>query len=399
MALPHTNARPRPSAQPLSWVPTPAYRTIAHLIRERGTPISFREFMHIALYGDAGYYTGTRDRRVDYLTSPQTHSEFGACIARCLHRMWSAIDKPDRFSVLELGSGDGSLWRDASNEIKRTEDSGNQDARDFYNAIRYECHDIQLDTSQDGTAWPAYNQPRAEVAGPFQCILSNELLDAFPVNRYIIQDSELRELMVDINEDGKLLEIACQFQTDSITHDLGRPVSDYPDGYVIEFAPGIRDWAYQVHQSVPRGYVLTIDYGHPRNILYRPDRVGGTLRCYKNQVLGSDPFREVGQQDITAHVDFTLVNESLAKFNFKPSTPLMSQTDFLYHYGYGDTVMETRRKLVQAHDAEASIQLKSDLASLMALTDPRGLGGFKVAIHGRGVPQMPHDTEGLTDED
>ena len=398
MALPHPNARTRPSAPPLSWVPTPAYRTIAHLIRERGAPISFREFMHIALYGDSGYYTTIRNRRADYLTSPQTHSQFGACIARCLHRMWTTMGKPDRFSILELGPGDGSLWRDASNEIDRAADQGLPDAQQFQDAVRYESHDVQLDESRTQNATTAQSD-RHTVAHPFQCTLSNELLDAFPVNRYIIQESKLLQLMVDIGADGKLHEVAHPIPDNAVTPDLGRPVSDFPDGYILEFAPGIRDWAYQVHQSVPRGYVLTIDYGHPRNILYRTDRVGGTLRCYKDQILGSDPFREVGQQDITAHVDFTLVDESLAQFNFKPTTPLMTQTDFLYCYGYGDAVKVTRRKLVQARQTDASQTLKSDLASLMALTDPRGLGGFKVTIHGRNVPQLPHHTEGQKDED
>ena len=398
MALPHLNARTRPSAPPLSWVPTPAYRTIVHVIRERGAPISFREFMHIALYGDSGYYTSARDRRADYLTSPQTHSQFGACIARCLQRMWHAMGKPDRFSILELGSGDGALWRDASNEINKAADQGQPDAQHFQEAVRYESHDLQLDESRTQNATTAQGD-RHTVAHPFHCILSNELLDAFPVNRYIIQKSKLLQLMVNIGADGKLHEVAHPIPDNAVTPNLGLPLSEYPDGYILEFAPGIRDWANKVNESVQRGYVLTIDYGHPRNILYRTDRVGGTLRCYKDQILGSDPFREVGQQDITAHVDFTLVNESLAQFNFNPTTPLITQTDFLYCYGYCDAVKETRRKLVQAHDADASIQLKSDLASLIALTDPRGLGGFKVAIHGRSVPKLPHHTEGQTDED
>ena len=398
MALPNHSAPNGASAPPLSWVATPAYRTIAHLIRERGAPISFREFMHIALYGDSGYYTTIRNRRADYLTSPQTHSQFGACIARCLHRMWSAMGSPNTFSVLELGSGDGSLWRDASNEIERAADQKQQDAKDFRDSVRYESHDVQLNTSETGNV-PTAHSDRHNVADTFHCILSNELLDTFPVNRYIVQDSEIQELMVDIGTDGRLHEVPRPIPENTVTPDLGRPISDYPDGYILEYCPDIRDWATQVHQTVPIGYVLTIDYGHPRNTLYRPDRVGGTLRCYKDQILGSDPFREVGEQDITAHVDFTLVDESLARFNFIPNAPLMTQTDFLYCYGYGDAVINARRKLVQARNTVASQTLKSELASLMALSDPRGLGGFKVDIHGRGVPQLPHHTEGNTDED
>lgn len=398
MALPHPCEISEPSASPLDWVETPAYSAVADLIRQRGAPITFREFMQIALYGDSGYYTSTRDRRTDYLTSPQTHSEFGACIARCLHRMWTAIGKPDAFSVLELGSGDGALWRDASNEIERAAKHGNQDARDFQAAVRYHCHDAQHDRPHERKTWPAFSERRT-VEGTFDCTLSNELLDAFPVHRYIVRNSELQEIMVDLGSDGRLHEISHRIPANSVALDLGRPITDYPDGYILEYSPHVRNWANQAHQLVPIGYILTIDYGHPRNILYRPDRVGGTLRSYQDHVLGANPFRNVGEQDLTSHVDFTLVHESLAQFNFTPSTPLMSQSDFLYCYGYGQAVMNARRKLVQAHDADASTRLQSDLASLMALTDPRGLGGFKVAIHGRNVPPMQHDTGGHTDED
>lgn len=398
MALPDPCEISEPSAPPLGWVETPAYLAVADLIRQRGAPITFREFMQTALYGNSGYYTSSRDRRADYLTSPQTHSEFGACIARCLQRMWTTIGKPDEFSVLELGSGDGALSRQVSNEIERASEQGYPDARDFQAAVSYHCHDVQHDRPHERNTWPAHSERRT-VEGTFHCTLSNELLDAFPVHRYIVRNSELQEIAVDLGSDGRLHETSRPNSANSVAPNLGRPISDYPDGYILEYSPHERNWANQVHQLVPSGYILTIDYGHPRNVLYSPDRIGGTLRSYQDHVLGANPFRNVGEQDLTSHVDFTLVDESLAQFNFTPSTPLMSQSDFLYCYGYGQAVMNARRKLVQAHDAEASIPLQSDLASLMALSDPRGLGRFKVAIHGRNVPPMPHDTGGHTDED
>lgn len=401
MATHNPGVNVRANVPTLSWVQTPAHREVVRLIRQRGAPITFREFMETALYGANGYYTsmGTaRDGRDDYLTSPQTHPEFGARVARCLQRIWSAMGKPDSFSVFELGCGDGTLGSAVSNEIDQAAESDYPEAREFRNAVRYRGHDIRLDASEAQIPW-TLNQDWSNHGEPIHCMLSNELLDSFPVHRYMVRDSELWEIMVDVGHDGKLQESVTPTPAQHNLPQIGRPISAYPDGYILEYSPAVNEWAKRVSQSISRGYILTIDYGHRRDILYRPDRVGGTLRCYNNHVLGSDPFRQVGNHDITSHVDFTLVDESLAKFNFKPSVPLMTQTDFLYCYGYEDAVMNARRNLVEARNADESNQLKTELASLMALSDPRNLGSFKVAIHGRDVPPLPHETQGLTDED
>lgn len=398
MATHNPGVNVRANAPPPSWVETPAHRDIVRLIRQRGAPITFREFMETALYGPNGYYTSMGSARYDYLTSPQTHPEFGACIARFLQRIWSVMGKPDRFSVFELGCGDGALERAAANEIDRSAGSENTEARKFSDAVRYRGYDIRLDVSEAQNAW-TLNQERSDHEKSIHCILSNELLDSFPIHRYMVRDSKLWEIMVDEGCDGKLEDSVRPTPAQDILPQLGRPISEYPDGYILEYSPAVDEWAKRVSQSVSQGYILTIDYGHRRDILYRPDRVGGTLRCYNKHVLGSNPYRQIGDHDITSHVDFTLVDESLAKFNFKPSVPLITQTDFLYCYGYEDAVMNARRNLVEARSADESNRLQTELASLMALSDPRNLGRFKIAIHGRNVPPLPNDTQGLTDED
>ena len=372
---------------PTAWVRTPAYHDVVRAIRARG-PIPFSDFMQIALYGTHGYYTTPRDRRSDYRTSPQTHPEFGACVSRCLERMWHAFGEPTRFRVIELGAGDGSLMRDVLRSIRDAGGESDGAAR-FALALDYSAHDIapagadvdSLPTSEtlDGL--------RRQV-GDVHCVLSNELLDAFPTDRFVIKNGAMFELLVDVGESGRLCEVVGSEADVTLVPQLWLPISEFPDGYTGEFTLGIERWVADVARTVERGYVLTIDYGHPREALYHPSRVGGTLRSYSDQVLGSDPFRRVGETDLTAHVDLTRLSTAMAAHGFEEVAPLMSQADFLELHGYDDAVSKARREWSSARDPETADALRRRMADLRALVDPRGLGSFLVAIHGKGVPNL-----------
>ena len=377
----HPEAGQVPSA-PADWQATPAYCEVAALIREGG-PVTFAQFMQVALYGQHGYYTTPRDRRADYLTSPQTHPEFGACVARCLNLLWRKMGSPATFAVAELGAGDGSLMRDVLASVNAT--AG--DANNFADALEYAAYDLNpadAEVSDGIIAIDALDSASNE----FQCVISNELLDSFPVHRFVIHGDELLELMVDIDATGMLREIEGEPMDAQVATRLGYPLDAYPDGYVGEVAFGISDWAANMDRVIERGYALTIDYGHPREALYHPERIGGTLRCYSQHVLGSNPFRFVGDQDITAHVDFTNLQQRFADHGFVSCAPLMSQADFLGLHGYNAALRIARRDLINARDASEVSALRQRLASLLALGDTRGLGGFLVAMHGRGVPEL-----------
>lgn len=372
----------RSASPPIAQAATPAHQELVELIRSGG-PISFARFMQAALYGQHGYYTTPRDRRKDYLTSPQTHPEFGACVARCLERVWTAMGSPKTFAVAEIGAGDGALMRDVLAYAR----DGDTVADGFAEALDYKAYD--LCTAQDGDSGTiqtmnALRSPREK----FQCVLSNELLDAFPVHRFTIVGGAMLELFVDIDDDGMLREVAGGPMPPGVAERLGHPLTAYPDGYIGEVCVRISDWVADIARVIKRGYVLTIDYGHPREAMYHPDRVGGTLRCYSEHVLGWDPFRRVGEQDITAHVDFTHLQQCLASHGFAPSAPLMSQADFLELHGYEHALRQARRDLLGARDASEVGTMQHELESLRALSDPRGLGAFLVAIHGIGVPEL-----------
>ena len=371
---------------PLSWEATAAYGEVADQIRADG-PVPYSHFMRIALYGANGYYTTARNRRGDYLTSPQTHREFGACVMRCLRRMWSAMGRPDTFAVAEIGAGDGTLMRDIISASEHAAQSDRPDGPEFASALRYHAFDIGQ-ASADATSHIKHIDDLSLLEGGVQCVLSNELLDAFPVDRFVIRDSVMREVLVGIDGNGRLCEVEGARTDPQLARKLGYPLSEYPDGYTGELIQGLGLWVSEVSDLVKQGYVLTIDYGHPRELLYHPGRIGGTLRCYSDHVLGSDPFRRVGEHDISAHVDFTELDESFASPGLVSRAPLMTQADFLGLHGYDDAVMNTRRALGTVHDESDAHRLRHELTSLLALSDLRSLGAFMVAIHGVSVPML-----------
>ena len=372
---------------PLSWSATAAYQEVANRIAAEG-PIPFSQFMRIALYGASGYYTTARNKRKDYLTSPQTHPEFGACVMRCLKRMWSAMGRPDTFAVAELGAGDGALMRDiVSSATEGPSQEGCVYGAEFASALRYQAFDVSP-TSADATSQVKHIDEVALQSDGVQCVVSNELLDALPVNRFVIRDGVVREVLVGMDGTGKLCEVEGAPIDSHLAQKLGHPITDYPDGYKGELAQGFPEWTQQVANLVKQGYVLTIDYGHPRKVLYDLERVGGTLRCYSDHVLGSDPFRSVGDHDISAHVDFTELDESLAARGFTARATLMTQADFLGLHGYDDAVLNARRVLATVQDETEANRLRQELSFLLALGDLRGLGAFMVAIHGVEVPML-----------
>ena len=361
---------------------TPARQIVAAEIRDRG-PITFARFMEIALYGEHGYYTSSPNPGFDYATSPQMHPAFGALIAGWLVKAWEALGGPEVFDVVEIGAGDGGLARDILDAVSDVDTRNG-----FASALRYRPYDIRPRGSVLGIGALTTLEP---IVG---CVISNELLDAFPCHMFTIRDGTVLELVRgDLGPDDELAFLDGEVSRTEIADRVGPIANQLPNGYRGEVNLGIVDWASTMAQILQRGYVLTIDYGYARQALYHPDRAEGSLRCYRDHVLGQNPFRDIGLQDITAHVDFTAVDEALTKFGFEQLVPLRTQRDFLFDLGIGDYILQVRQRLAQPLDESDSYQLIEELRSMNALIDTRGLGGFKVAQY--GIDAMSLNLEGL----
>jgi SAM-dependent MidA family methyltransferase len=211
------------------------------------------------------------------------------------------------------------------------------------------------------------------------CILSNELVDAFPVHRVRAERGRLLELMVGLDGDSFVdvpaepsPEVLAYFDTLQL-----RPGEGCEGEVNLEAAPWIRKAA----ASLDRGYVLTLDYGYQASEMWTPQRRSGTLLTFFRHMAGADPYQRVGRQDITASVDFTTFAGAGAEAGLS-TLSLTTQAEFLVRAGIGSTI--ARRP--ERNELEAYHSLRR---AVLELTDMAGLGRVKVLLQGRDVPATP----------
>jgi len=359
---------------------------IAHIAKYG--PVTFESFMNFVLYdNDQGYYP-TRRRTSgskpvgtdgDYFTSPITHPVFGALLALQLREMWLLLDSPSEFTVVEMGAGDGTLRLDILEYVQ-------QELPDFAQTIRYVATDLVPPSNVNGVIGNSCLP--VDVVG---CIISNELLDAYPFNRFIVRDGVVKEIFVDY-QGGGFVDSVGEVSEPEITARVDPFLDSLTEGYKGEVNLRLAYWSDSVSATLQRGYVITIDYGYDRPDLYESSRRSGSMRCYYQHTLSQDPLRRIGKQDITSHVDFTAVDHTLMVNRIK-RVGTLSQRQFLFNLGLKDFSDDiTLRSLTKELSREDS---QENLAAIEALIDAEGLGKFRVVVHSKSIDQA-HRITGIT---
>jgi SAM-dependent MidA family methyltransferase len=352
---------------------------------EREGRMTFRDFMEMALYHPRhGYYRSPREkmgRAGDYLTSPEVHPLFGHMVGRQLAEMWEVMGSPNRFDLLEMGAGNGLLARDVLRWAQRLQPA-------FFEALAYRIAETSpalverqrqtveaLGLPEGKVTWEP--DEVAAVDSVSGCLLSNELVDSFPVHRVAV-------------EGGELLEVYVVWQEGHFQEELGPPSTPELAAYFerLGLLPGegcraevnlaALVWMRQVAAALARGFVLTFDYGHEAGELYAPWRRDGTLLCFYRHNPSSDPYARVGKQDMTAHVDFTSLVEEGRRHGLEP-LGVASQSRFLAALGIGEA-------LAPAPGAELSLEeYYARRRAVSELLDPAGLGRIRVLVQAKGV--------------
>lgn len=277
----------------------PLREIIIDKIKKEG-PLSFRDFMEMALYyPGAGYYVNERDPvggSGDYYTSPYITSAFGALLAKQLEEMWELLGKK-KFTVVEYGAGNGCLCRDIMRHLKKN--------KAFYRDLRYciiEKSPFMRQKQKIGAGEKVHwFNNISDIPALEGCILSNEVVDNFAVHQVLMQ-KELMEVFVDY-KDGftECLQPAPPELKDYLVQSAVR----LPDGFRTEINLQATQWIRQIAEALQKGFVLTIDYGYRASELYHPLRASGTLLCYYKHRVNDCPYIHIGEQDITAHVNFS----------------------------------------------------------------------------------------------
>jgi SAM-dependent MidA family methyltransferase len=359
-------------------------RALTELLAQRihaAGPIPFDEFMHDCLYHPVhGYYSRANAARFgDYYTSVDVHPIFGRLLVRQFAEMWELLGSPRPFVVAECGAGVGRLAGHILDFSARSFPA-------FYGAIQYVTvergegrraeHSAQLAAHvAAGRASSAAELPRPIAAG---CIFSNELLDALPVHRVVVEHGTLREIFV--GWDGaRLTEVSGEPSTPALAQYFQEQGIALGEGQQAEVCFEACDWIENAGRSLQRGFVLTIDYGHEARALYSERHNRGTLLAYRDHAVSEDILYAPGEQDLTAHVNFTALDlwgrrAGLAR------TGLVTQSQFLVALGRGNEFADLYEP------GETEIEKLRVRLLLKNLIHPEGLGEkFQVLVQRKGI--------------
>ena len=360
---------------------TPLAALLSARIRRFG-PISFAEYMRECLYHPIhGYYSQPEVRRFsDYITSVDVHPVFGRLLARQFAEMWQQLDRPREFLLVEAAAGTGRL---AGHIL----DFAQSQLPDFFNTLNYvaversptRCDQLANRLShfiQEGKCRSSIDFP---LRVPVGCVFSNELLDALPVHRVLQQRGTLKEIFV--TTDGKVFsEIPHPLSTGAITEYFAAQKITLAEGQLAEAGLEACDWITEIARRLDRGFVLTIDYGHEAADLFDAHHQSGTVLSYSKHQPSNNLYASPGEQDLTAHVNFTALRQWGARQGLE-TLGLLTQTAFLLVLGKGNDFEDLYNT---GMDDSARLRVRLQLKTLIY---PEGLGErFQVLLQQKNVP-------------
>lgn len=316
-------------------------------IAAAGGRLPFDRFMELALYAPGlGYYVAGATKlgpAGDFVTAPEISPLFGRCLAIQCAEMLERLGGGD---LLELGAGTGQLAVQLLGTLERLA------ALPERYLILEPSPDLQARQRALISERIPRLAPRCEWLsrlpdGMRGLAIANEVLDAMPVQRFRIRpDGGIDECFVSIR-DGALVEVLDQASSPGLAAAVtALQTEGYArlPGYSSEINPRLGPWMRAIGQSLARGLVVLIDYGYPRRAYYQDDRTMGTLMCHRRHQAHGDPYRDLGLQDITAHVDFTAVAEAGAAAGFDLAG-FTTQAHFLIGCGIDQLIAESPTRL------------------------------------------------------
>ena len=361
-------------------VSDPVRQALRAAIADHG-PISFAEFMELALYGPGGFYEGPPiGEGGHFVTSPHVHPLFARLLARALSETWRALGCPDPFSVLELGAGDGTLARTLIADLAGSPDGV---------PVRYMAVERSPGARERLRRLGLRVVPSVEAA-PTRltgCVVANELLDNLPFHWLRGTAEGTVEVRVDVAVDGFAPVTRPWAPADADADEE----TDDDAALSPDLAPG-EDRAYpraalRMIERIPRllasGYALFIDYAAP--VPAGPLLVHG----YRRHRVVEDVLADPGTADITAGVDLPSIVARAEGLGLR-AFPLVSQRSALEVLGHREWMAAERHRqgaLLDAHAARDAVQAWSGRNAAALLVDPAGLGRLRwLVLATQGLP-------------
>jgi SAM-dependent MidA family methyltransferase len=293
----------------ISRIPVLAEALCDHIKREG--PITFHDWMRDALYDPShGYYCREKQarwgREGDYRTSPERSSLFAATFARYFARLYEEFDRPSRWTIVEVGAGDG---RFAHGVLQTFQDF----FPEVFAATRYIIDEVsspsralakkRLLPFSRQVEFRNVDDELDEWEVDPGIIFSNELLDAFPVHRVSMHDGQLGEFYVNVGENGEFAWMLGPLSTARLRSHFEEEGIKLGEGEVAEVNLAIERWLRRVAARFRRGYLITVDYG----LIAGDHDPTGTLRGLRRHQIIEDVLARPGEQDLTTTVNWNFV--------------------------------------------------------------------------------------------
>ena len=356
----------------------PLQEQLLQRVRRDGA-LTFADFMATALYEPFhGFYAAGKariGRGGDFTTSVSTGALFGRLLARQFAECWKLLERPTRWTLVEQGAFDGRLSCDVLEALQLQEPECFAATTLFIVEPFPRFRTLQAETLlafEGKVQWCKQCNDLPDFSGIH---FSNELLDAFPVHRIRRSASTWLEQRVGECEGVFVWQ---DFEIDNTA--LRAAAAAFPtqeEGFAPEVCLGYGDFFSQIAAKLHNGWLLACDYGMTAHELALPHRRDGTLAAYRHQQRCPDILEAPGEQDLTAHVNFTAAALCATEAGFE-------------YVGYTDQ-HRFLTGLAALHFADAtetpSLQHQREVLQFRTLTHPQLMGAqFKAFCLSKGVP-------------
>ena len=356
--------------------------------------LSFARFMELALYDPLhGYYMthavdqdhSSRERigwQGDFYTAPELSPILAKTLVHQVLEIDAQLGHPDPFTFVEMGGGNGTFATDFLQHCRAV-------APDFLNRLYYQLverspylQSLQASCIREamGTwgdrqlAWKSSVEQldRDSVTG---VMFSNELIDAFPVHRVRYDNHHLQEVFVDY-DGGQFVERWGPLSSPKLEEYVYQHDVVLDEGQTSELHVAAEQWMAQVARVLHQGIIISVDYGHTGSDYYASDRKDGTFLCYYRHSTSTNPYTRVGEQDMTAHVNFSALAKSGKECGLLP-VGFTTLANWLIGLGVDE--------MVEDQDQESK-----EIQALAQLLRPHGMGTtFKVLVQAKGIEPVP----------
>lgn len=350
--------------------------TVKELIYQqikREGDLAFVDYMHQALYSPVlGYYSSGLQKfgaQGDFITAPERSPLFGFALANQCQQIIAILPHS---KIFEFGAGSGRLCVDILKRLQSLDALPDEylilEVSGALRMRQQELIDRELPEYFTKIRW-LESWPEEPFNG---IVIANEVLDAMPVHRFKLMGNELQESYISLDAMENLCEVYKPTDNARLVDYITRSLPPQENLYISEANLFLEGWLQECYKMLTQGMVLLIDYGFPRHEYYHPDRDQGTLMCHYYHQAHTNVLAHPGEEDITAHVDFTHVAEAGRDAGFHVAG-YCNQASFLLGNGLLDLLQSIQNERERFHQQQAVKQLvqeheMGELFKVIALT-------------------------------